>query len=268
LQDAIINILRKEDIIRTDYNDILFQNRNRSYGAYYLRKKQHHFVLFGLFISISALVIGLLMPFVINFFFRSNSVINEDMIDNIQYATMTKGQITPFYIPPPPQKQNVNIPPKVVKDSIPEKKDNLDKKIIADNTSTNKNNKDSSHQSPGTGTPNGDDNQIYLSYDQLPTLKTALYSSTIDYIKKNVEYPNVEKMLRHEGRVTVTAIVNKDGSLENIHLHNHISPALDAEALRVIKAMPKLNPAMRNGKPARIYFMFPVNFQLQTTAQK
>jgi periplasmic protein TonB len=256
--------LRKEDILKSDYNDILFENRNRRYGAYYLRKKQRRFVLAGLLLSCGSMVLGLLMPYIIDFLFRSHSINNEDFINvRVDNVAMTKGQVTPYYIPPPPPpKKDINIPPKVVKDPVQDDPKKDLPKNTPESTGHDPKNKDSTQKSPGTGREDGDPNQIFLSFDQVPTLKTAEYKDINDYISKKTIYPEMEKMLKHQGRITVTATVNKDGTLENIHLHNHLSPGLDAEALRVIRSMPRLNPAMRKGKPARVFFMFPVDFHL------
>ena len=63
------------------------------------------------------------------------------------------------------------------------------------------------------------------------------------------------------GRVNVVFIVNEDGSLSDIKVIRSISPELDKEAIRVVKSMPKWNPAKQNGKVVKMKYVVPVNFR-------
>jgi len=66
-----------------------------------------------------------------------------------------------------------------------------------------------------------------------------------------------------QGRVLATFIVEADGTVTNIKVVKKVSDEIDAEAVRVIKAMPKWKPGMQNGKVVRVKYTIPVSFRLQ-----
>jgi protein TonB len=81
------------------------------------------------------------------------------------------------------------------------------------------------------------------------------------FIKENLKYP--EDADGAHGRVIVNFVVDKDGSISDIKVVRGVHPSLDAEAVRVVKLMPKWQPAERGGKPVRSRFNFPVYFKLE-----
>lgn len=81
------------------------------------------------------------------------------------------------------------------------------------------------------------------------------------FIKENLKYP--EDADGAHGRVMVSFAVEEDGSISDIKVVRGIHPSLDAEAVRVVKLMPKWQPAERGGKPVRSRFNFPVYFKLE-----
>lgn len=82
------------------------------------------------------------------------------------------------------------------------------------------------------------------------------------YIADNIKYPVVAKETGVQGRVVVSFIVEKDGSVSNVSVVRSVDPSLDREALRVIKSMPKWKPGRSNGKAARTIYNVPVSFRL------
>ena len=85
----------------------------------------------------------------------------------------------------------------------------------------------------------------------------------MDYLKKNVHYPEELKDSCFQGRVIVMFVVEKDGSIADAKVVRSLHPALDQEALRVVNAMPKWHPGKQNGVPVRVKCVLPVSFQLQ-----
>jgi TonB family protein len=85
------------------------------------------------------------------------------------------------------------------------------------------------------------------------------------YLASTISYPSVEKANGVEGTVYVTFIVERDGSISNVRVKNREqnSPALEAEALRVIEMMPAWKAGTLNGKPVAIEMTQPVNFVLK-----
>ena len=86
------------------------------------------------------------------------------------------------------------------------------------------------------------------------------------YLADNIKYPASAVKAKKQGRVIVTFIVQKDGSVTHAKIAKSIDPELDAEALRIVKGMPKWTPGTQNGKPVSVRYMIPVKFSLQKDA--
>lgn len=84
----------------------------------------------------------------------------------------------------------------------------------------------------------------------------------LKYIMENIKYPEQAMKEGIQGRVTVSFIVEKDGSISNVKPVLSVHPLLNKEAVRVVKSMPKWSPGKQNGKPVRVRFNVPVMFKL------
>ena len=107
-----------------------------------------------------------------------------------------------------------------------------------------------------------DDEQIYEKPDkiaQFPGGMDALYK----YLAQNIKYPTIARENGITGRVYVTVVVERDGSIANPRVLRDIGGGCGAEAIRVVKSMPKWNPGKQSGKAVRVQFNLPVNFNLQ-----
>ncbi|PSK94154.1 energy transducer TonB [Taibaiella chishuiensis] len=80
------------------------------------------------------------------------------------------------------------------------------------------------------------------------------------YLRENIVYPKKEFNEGIQGRVVVQFIVNRKGEIRKAKVINSVSPAIDAEALRVINAMPAWKPAMLHGAPVSVNYMVPISF--------
>ncbi len=83
------------------------------------------------------------------------------------------------------------------------------------------------------------------------------------YLSQNVRYPVDAQKNKIQGRVIVQFYVSKTGKIVDVNVIRSISPALDAEALRVIYKMPKWEPGLQDGEPVRVKYTLPINFKLQ-----
>ena len=88
----------------------------------------------------------------------------------------------------------------------------------------------------------------------------------LKYLADNIKYPASAVKAKKQGRVIVTFIVQKNGSVTHAKIAKSIDPELDAEALRIVKGMPKWTPGTQNGKPVSVRYMVPVKFSLQKDA--
>ena len=85
----------------------------------------------------------------------------------------------------------------------------------------------------------------------------------MDFVAKNVQYPQEARDKEISGRVLVSFIVEKDGSIADVKVVKGIGGGCDEEAVRVVKAMPKWKPGKDKGKPVRVSYMMPFTFKLQ-----
>lgn len=83
------------------------------------------------------------------------------------------------------------------------------------------------------------------------------------YLSENIKYPQLAKENNIEGRVFVSFVVEKDGRVGNIKILRDIGGGCGAEAVRVVKSMPRWKPGKQRGKPVRSQFNLPVNFSLK-----
>lgn len=104
-----------------------------------------------------------------------------------------------------------------------------------------------------------EDNHCYDMAEQMPSFK----GNVNQWLASNLSYPAVAAENGISGIVIVQFFVEKDGSITDIQVARSIDPALDREAVRVIKHMPKWNPGMNNGQPVRTKYTLPVTFKLQ-----
>ena len=82
------------------------------------------------------------------------------------------------------------------------------------------------------------------------------------YIMENMKYPEQAMKKGIQGRVAVSFIVEKDGSISNVSPIHPVHTLLDKEAVRVVKSMPKWSPGKQNGKPVRVQLIVPIMFKL------
>ena len=106
------------------------------------------------------------------------------------------------------------------------------------------------------------DDKVYKVCEQMPTYEGG-DAALMKYIGENLKYPEEAKKRGLQGRVVVGFIIEKDGSLTNFKVLRAVDRALDAEALRVVKGMPKWIPGRQNGKRVRVRYLLPIHICLQ-----
>ena len=104
--------------------------------------------------------------------------------------------------------------------------------------------------------------KVYEVCEQMPTFPGG-DAALMKYLAENIKYPVSAQKAKEQGRVVVQFIVEKDGTVTGVKTVRSVTPALDAEAVRVIKAMPKWTPGKQGGQPVRVNHNVPVSFRLQ-----
>ncbi|WP_315517845.1 M56 family metallopeptidase [Hoylesella shahii] len=105
-------------------------------------------------------------------------------------------------------------------------------------------------------------NKVYEVVEQMPTFPGG-DAALMKYLAENIKYPVSAQKAKEQGRVVVQFIVEKDGAVTGVKTVRSVTPVLDAEAVRVIKAMPKWTPGRQGGQPVRVNYNVPVSFRLQ-----
>ena len=100
---------------------------------------------------------------------------------------------------------------------------------------------------------------VYDMVEQMPEFPGGM-PAMIDFLQANLKYPEDAIKQNVGGRVLVMFVVEPDGSLSNVEVARKVFPSLDAEAIRVVKTMPKWKPGKEKGKPVRVNFTLPVVF--------
>ncbi len=106
------------------------------------------------------------------------------------------------------------------------------------------------------------DEKVYDKVDQMPEFQGG-HEELISFLVKSIQYPEEAKKKGTQGKVFVNFVVGKDGSITNAKILKAVDPLLDAEALRVINAMPKWIPGKDKGKEVAVQFTLPISFALK-----
>ena len=106
-----------------------------------------------------------------------------------------------------------------------------------------------------------ENDSIYQIVDEMPQYPGG-EKVMMEYVAKNVKYPQEAKDKEIQGRVFVSFVVEKDGSVSTVKVLRGIGGGCDEEAVRVVSSMPKWKPGIKDGKPVRVSYMMPLNFKL------
>ncbi len=262
--------MKTEAAIHTTWEDILFENRNKDYGAYFIRKIYSRNVILS-FIGM-LLIMGLAIAYpTIAEFFRSREGASDFKKDLSKVVTLDQPPpIMPNTPPPPrvevppPVKTLKYVAPKVTKEEVLEEEIPTIEEIKKTEVSTE------TTEGPETVVfeepvkevvDNGDDNQIYTVVEQQPEFPGG-YEAMMKFIQKNMKYPPQARRMGTEGRVFVGFVVNTDGKITDVQTVKGISMDCDKEAARVVQMMPPWKAGKQNGRPVRVRFVLPVNFKL------
>ena len=252
---------------KLDFDDLLFEMRNKDYGAYQLRKRYNSVVVAGIILASLLVGCGVILPFVLNS--GSDRILSggagfvQVQLENFEPP------VEQIMIPPAPPPQEAHIQeivkyvPPVVVDSVPPLEISLP-------TSDQLMNQSTDEQTGVTGIGSGDDllsggggdneGDAFFVVEVMPTFKGGDLSKFRDWVWKRTNYPQaaIDKKIR--GTVFLTFIVEKDGSVTNVTVVKGVDPIVDYEAVKTISESPKWSPGLQRGQPVRVRFQIPMNF--------
>ena len=103
--------------------------------------------------------------------------------------------------------------------------------------------------------------KVYEKCEVLPEYPGGI-QAMMKFIGKNQKYPAEAVKRGEQGRVVVSFVVEKDGSLTDIEVTKHATPTLDAAAVETVKKMPKWKPGTHKGKKVRVQFALPISYKI------
>jgi protein TonB len=248
------------------FDDIVFEIRNKEYGAYMLRKNYNRNVIISLLTALFIMSAGVIAPF-----------LNAKATDNgnnskgtevqlvMQQLDQPDASVTPPPPPPPPVQevtQQVKYIPPVVVDSVkPEDQTKLitaveAQDIILDDQVTD--------LTPKT-IPESDVTDIppepFIFVEEMP-VPLGGDEGLLRYIAENIIYPDVARENNIQGRVIVKFCVTSKGGIDMVTVMKGVDPALDEEAIRVVKTLPAFKPGKQGGKAVPVWYTVPIVFKL------
>ena len=105
------------------------------------------------------------------------------------------------------------------------------------------------------------DQKVFDTVEQMPEYPGGM-QAMIEFLQTNMKYPEDAAKQKVEGRVMVQFVVETDGSVADVHVAKQVFPSLDAEAIRVVQAMPKWMPGKDKGKVVRVKYNLPIVFRM------
>jgi len=268
-------LISKFDLYNPEWLELVFDKRNKEYGAYDLRQHYARTMVMAMALTFSgiALLFGVEMVF-----HNSAHQNNQNTIDIVHPVTIAPPPAVPIKRPDPPapvkplkvpQAPPVatirDVPPVVVADNIaqePPKNADLTG-AIGQVTSKGASASDNAPvDPPGPAAAPGPDMKVYTiaGIDVMP-MPVGGEAAWTKFLSRNLRYPQGAQEEGVGGRVYMSFIVEKDGSLSNISVERAAGHGFDEEAARVLKLAKAWKPGMQNGQAVRVKYIIPINFQ-------
>lgn len=264
----------KLDIFKSQWLDLVFEGRNKKYGAYELRKENPktsvRALLGGAFVFALALSTPLILDMIPNSDEAKNSLDEKVVLVNMDKP---KDLLPPPPKPPEPPKPKIDevkfVAPKVVeKEKVVEEIKTIeelkDKNIAAKDQKGDKDADIVIDQPTGNADKDAEiiDNNVYSSagIEVQPEFPGG-WAKFGQYVAKNYRTPEVEQDLK--GRVFVEFVVEKDGSLTDIKVVRDLGFGTGAEAIRMLKNAPRFKPGVQNGKTIRVRYSLPIMLDIK-----
>lgn len=244
-----------------EFDEIIFKNRNQTYGAYKLRKFYKSVLSLSILGGVTA---GIVLVTALSF--KPEKIIaggHKGIVVIIQPSALIPKVEKPEVAKMPARTQNVkNLKPEVTEDT----------NALAVTLAT----ASDILISIGNQLPDDSLNDAMVDPDPVVPVETAPrvwveempefpggVSALLQYIASNVIYPDDAIKNNIQGKVFIKFVVTPDGSADNVEVSKSVDPLLDNEAIRVIKSLPKFRPGKQGGIPVPVWYSIPVNFKIE-----
>lgn len=282
-------IFSKIDVNKVEWLNLVFENRNQSYGAYVLRRDSGNYLLISLLITGLFFGSTVLFSTIINNDKSKDSRVNVVSVDNsdevhiipIETAKPTPELIKAEVVPPASLGKtdlqtvkfagNLNpVKDELVVTDAPTIKQ-IEESVIALQTSeglkagiesNGSSSKGEGMEGIGEGTSSGTEIYSTSFLEAMPEFPGGM-KAWANFLTKNLNYPSMAAENGISGRVLVSFVVEKNGEISNLKVIKGIGGGCDEEAMRVIKKSPAWKPGMQNGRAVRVAYMMPVVFRME-----
>jgi protein TonB len=262
-----------DSVVAPVRNDMVFEDKNKAYGAYDLRRNHNKRVAIALLITGLSFLFVVSLPAIIDWIKNVTEEVEVPVditqVDLTPPPPIDETEPPPPPPPPPPVMETVKFTPPVV----------TDEEVTEDPppVQTEETPQISTVTQEGTGneeiiipeeTGNGVVEEVVEApmtiVEQMPTFPGG-DAEMYKYLAKNIQYPQVEKEAGISGTCYVTFVVEKDGSITDVKVLRGVSggPGCDREAMRVVKSMPPWKPGKQNGREVRVQFNVPIKFSIR-----
>ncbi|MDN3587606.1 energy transducer TonB [Pedobacter aquatilis] len=270
------------NIYKTEWLDLVFSGRNKNYGAYTLRAQSSSTLTKSLFAAGGVFILLSVSPLIYNKLKPAEIVetgipvnIPDDKIFKIEEPKPEKKE--EMKKEEPAKVKSINMPSKieVVNDAIAKPAPTIDDTndaVISNITQDGDINPNivlpaKIDEGNGNGTkvdgdmPDGNAITDISGVDEYPEFEGGM-KAWAKYIQRNLRYPYQAQEAGTQGKVYISFVVEKDGSISNVNLIKGIGFGCDEEAIKVIKKSPAWNAGKNKGNPVRVRFNLPITFTL------
>jgi protein TonB len=259
--------MAKEKIIAPAFDDIVFEHRNKEYGAYKLRKKYNRNVIVALIIAVAIMSTAVIGPYLNTKAAENRAKKAERQVEiKMENLDQPNETIAPPPPPPPPPQEAVQqaryVPPVVVDSVKPEENVQL---MTADQAQVEVQNTEVVEEAPVQAEEVQEDvdaAEPFVVVEEMPMFPGG-EAALLQYIADHTQYPEVAKENNVQGKVIVRFCVTSKGGVDKVSILKGVDEELDKEAIRVVQTLPAFKPGKQGGKPVPVWYMVPINFTLK-----
>jgi protein TonB len=262
--------MKNQEPITAQMDEIVFEYRNKNYGAYILRKMYNKQIVRALFLSSAVMIAGLAYPLVLSYNATKGAI---HIIDKGEVELM-KLKKPPVDLPeiPKTQQQNSEIPkrlvfvaPNIVEGEVPDDVDifNMDDRNKYNNFVPVDVSEEPVAVKKEEVIEIKAEEILQIFVEEMPSYRGG-DAERQKFLADNIKYPPQAIETGIQGTVYVQFIVDSKGNITDVKMLRGIGGGCDDEAVRIVKMMPQWNPGKQNGKMVRVLFTMPVVFKLQS----
>lgn len=262
--------MAKDKIDAPSFLEIVFEKRNKTYGAYVLRKKYSRTMIIAMLVGILGFSAGVITPY-LNAKAMEGKQGREEYVVELQMESLdqpTDAVAPPPPPPPPPAEdavQQTRYVPPVVVDTI--KPEDVRQLMTADDARIEIVDADVTEVFAVAEVMEEVQEQEaepepFIVVEEMPMFPGG-ESALLEYIGANTQYPEIAKENNIQGRVIVRFCVTAKGGVSQVSILKSVDPELDKEAMRVVGTLPTFRPGKQGGKPVPVWYMVPITFTLK-----